>query len=36
MAKNTATDKKNPPANQDLELAFQGINIHFGGITQPH
>jgi len=30
MAKNTATDKKTPPANQDLELAFQGINKKFG------
>ncbi|MBN37898.1 MAG: recombinase RecA [Opitutae bacterium] len=30
MAKNTTTDKKKSPANQDLELAFQGINKKFG------
>jgi recombination protein RecA len=30
MAKNTTTAKKNPPKNQDLELAFQGINKKFG------
>ena len=30
MAKNTTATKKNPPSNQDLELAFQGINKKFG------
>lgn len=30
MAKNTSSDKKKSPANQDLELAFQGINKKFG------
>ena len=30
MAKNTTTDKKKSPSNQDLELAFQGINKKFG------
>ena len=30
MAKNTTATKKNPPNNQDLELAFQGINKKFG------
>ena len=30
MAKNTSNDKKNSPSNQDLELAFQGINKKFG------
>ena len=30
MAKNTTSTKKNPPSNQDLELAFQGINKKFG------
>jgi len=30
MAKNTTTEKKNSPSNQDLELAFQGINKKFG------
>ena len=30
MAKNTTATKKNPPGNQDLELAFQGINKKFG------
>ncbi len=30
MAKNTTTEKKNPPKNQDLELAVQGINKKFG------
>lgn len=30
MVKNTTATKKNPPSNQDLELAFQGINKKFG------
>ncbi len=30
MAKNTTAEKKNPPKNQDLELAVQGINKKFG------
>ncbi len=30
MAKNTTTEKKNHPKNQDLELAVQGINKKFG------
>ena len=30
MAKNTTSTKKNTPSNQDLELAFQGINKKFG------
>jgi len=30
MAKNTTAEKKNPPENQDLELAVQGINKKFG------
>jgi recombination protein RecA len=30
MAKNTSSDKKKSLANQDLELAFQGINKKFG------
>ncbi|HAE11263.1 MAG TPA: DNA recombination/repair protein RecA, partial [Opitutae bacterium] len=30
MSKNTATDKKKPPTNPDLDLAVQGINKKFG------
>ena len=30
MPKNTSNEKKNSPSNQDLELAFQGINKKFG------